>query len=586
MDGAQARRREGILRMTKFLKLTFVVVILFTLYQANAQTCSGGSCTAASCNTTDVQNCINSTTEGNMCKIPSGTCSWTSGVTISGKGIYVQGAGAGRVIAVGVETSAVTIGTGSKTFSNVTNDMGATAYLNATAPPITTGESLLIIENGFLGNFMQGTVTSFSGSTLVMNITGSGGTCGASAPANTMQSNCKRWLITTLPSTVIQDNLTSGNMFTIKEDTAVHTTVSGIQFAQGSSGGGAGGEIYLTRNNPSGIAILVHDNFFESNQADLVDGNTNRGVIWNNSFVFSPFSEGQYAAIRIKDSNNSSMPTSWSTPALWGSLDTTGQAALYFETNDIHADGDYTDNDDNGRMVVRYNVEDNAGGATHGADTSYVGMRTMEYYNNAGIFEGYSDGTTANMNWWMFVRGGTLVWHDNTLPAISSTDWGTKSDINFTVMTLQREDNYSCWGAGFTTAGLYYHAPRQVGFGYVTGIGTVAYSLLGFLGATTTSAGLSTPAYVGDSEPVYIWNNNRTMNLGISDYGLNNGSNSCPSSPTPDSTANYFQSGRDYFNDTAKPGYTPYTYPHPLAQSSNPAAPPSPANLQGQAVPN
>ena len=552
--------------MSKYLKLTSLVVILITVvvlinvYQASAQTCSSGNCTAASTSTTDVQNCINSTTEGNTCTIPPGTSSWTSGVTISGKGIRVQGSGAGRVIAVDVESSAIPIGTGSKTFSGVTNDMGATAYLSATAPPITTGETLLIYENGFLANYLEGTVTSFSGSTLVMNITSAGGTCGTVVP-NAMNSNCKRWLITTLPSTVIQNNLTSGSMFTITEDTAVHTTVSGIQFAQGSGGGGVAEEIYLTRNNPNGIAILVHDNFFQSNQADLIDGDTNRGVIWNNSFVFSPFSEGQFAAIRIKDANNA-MSTSWSSPALWGSLDTTGQAALYFETNDVHADGAFTDNDDNGRLVVRYNVLDNAGGATHGADTSAIGMRTMEYYNNAGIFEAYSDGSTANMNWWMYVRGGTLVWHDNTLPALSSGDWGSKSDLVLIEMTLQREDQYPCWGAGFSTPGQYYPAPRQIGFGYVTGSGTVTYPPLGYNSASTTANGV----YVGDSEPVYIWNNSRSMNLGIQDYGLGITS-SCPSSPTPDSVVNYLISGRDYFNGTAKPGYTPYTYPNPLASS-------------------
>ena len=195
--------------MSKFLKLTFLVVILITVvvlinvYQASAQTCSGGNCTAASTSTADVQNCINSTTEGNTCTIPPGTSSWTLGVTISGKGIHVQGSGAGRVIAVDVESLAIPIGTGSKTFSGVANDMGATAYLSATAPPITTGETLLIYENGFLANYLEGTVTSFSGSTLVMNITSAGGTCGTVVP-NAMNSNCKRWLITTLPSTVIQ----------------------------------------------------------------------------------------------------------------------------------------------------------------------------------------------------------------------------------------------------------------------------------------------------------------------------------------------------------------------------------------------
>ena len=44
-----------------------------------------------------------------------------------------------------------------------------------------------------------------------------------------------------------------------------------------------------------------------------------------------------------------------------------------------------------------------------------------------------------------------------------------------------------CWGAG--TVGIEYPAPRQVGFGYVTGAGGV------------DGQGI----YRGDSEPAYVW---------------------------------------------------------------------------------
>jgi hypothetical protein len=167
------------------------------------------------------------------------------------------------------------------------------------------------------------------------------------------------------------------------------------------------------------------------------------------------------------------------------------------------------------------------------------------------------------MNWWIFVRGGTYVVHDNVLPAIASQDWGMKSDINMTVMNLQRKAGpNACWGAG-TANGTLYPAPCQVGFGNVTGNGRDGK------GNATYSTGLYGygSVYVGDSEPAYIWNNRRTVagtvsvlnNIAISDYG----GNECTA---PDTSANYIKSGRDYFNNasTAKPGYIPYTYPHPL----------------------
>jgi len=572
--------------MMKFLRLAFFVVILGALYRANAQICSGGNCTANSCGTTDVQNCLNATGGGGTCTIPSGTCTWTSGVSWS-NGAALTGAGAGRVIAVDSETTAISLGTGTKTFSNVTNDMGASAYLNNTAPAIATGETLRIIEDGWAQNYMQGTVAGYSSGTLVMNITSEGGTCG-SADTNGMSSNCKRWLIATLPSTVICNNLTGGgNLFTMGESTSAHMALSGIFVGNGTdprcSGVTAAGQIVGMDYTSGGLPMLIHDNFFERETTpETIRSNTNRGVIWNNSFVASQFSTDQDAAISVVDSSGSTLGSSWSTRSYWGNADTGGNQSVYFETNDIHAyNVGWTDCDSNCRLVIRYNFIDNSGGSTHGADTGPYGMRTLEWYNNAGWFQAYSDGTTAAITWWLFVRGGTFVWHDNSMPAISSTDWGSKADVEVTVMTLQREDQYSCWGAGFTTPGEYYPAPRQVGFGYVTGKGAVTYPPLGYTNSSTTANG----AYVGDSEPAYIWNNGRTMNVVVSDFGLNNGSLSCPASPTPDSSASYIVSGRDYFNGTAKPGYTPYPYPHPLTQSSNPVAPAPPANLAGQVAP-
>jgi hypothetical protein len=94
-------------------------------------------------------------------------------------------------------------------------------------------------------------------------------------------------------------------------------------------------------------------------------------------------------------------------------------------------------------------------------------------------------------------------------------------------------------------------------------------------GAGTDGTGRSLDAfnYVGDSEPLYIWNQSLTPD--ISDYGGGQ-TGSCVGAPTGyDGSANYIVAGRDYFNGTPKPGYVKFTYPHPLHAGAKVPAPPA-----------
>jgi hypothetical protein len=532
--------------MTRFRWLLFAL-LLVSLFgkEANANTL-----TAASCNLGDVQATISSAAEGDTVTIPSGTCVWTSGVTISGKGITIQGAGSGRIIAYDNGAEILTVGTGTLTV----NIAGYSPGFSSSS--IAPGETLRIFENNTQTNWMQGTVNSLNGSVLTMNINSTGGS-----------GNTHRWLISTVPSTIIINN-SGSTLFSITEDTSVHTNWSGIQIVQGSGTG----KVLTLSYQPGGQAILIHDCWIQQGWVESIDSATNRGVVWNCSFNGSTGNPGQLittAALRVKIDTPATGQISWTGPSFWGANDTTGTNNFYFESNDVHAYQAASDNDDNGRMVWRYNLMDHSEFSTHGADTSNYGERYFEYYNNTGVFYGYSDGSTFNLaNGWIgLVRGGTFVVHDNTLPSLQSQDYGTKADINITVMNLQRNAGPNpCWGDG-TSGGADYSGPRQVGEGYVTGKGHDG------LGRTDDSV-----TYVGDSEPAYIWNNSRVPlgNISLTNYGTGN-TDSC--SGSTDNTANYIISNRDFFNgSTAKPGYVPYTYPHPLTMGSA-TLPAPPTNL-------
>lgn len=539
------------------------LALLILLFSANAF----GQVNAATCNTSDVQSAINAATEGQTVQVPSGNCTWTSGVTISGKGITVNGAGTGRAVAY--SSSTLTLGTGSKSLTVASTRVDGTHPLGP-----NVSQTLTLSELGNRQNFMTGTVTSFNSSTgaLVMSITSNGGTCGIGSGTNS-PSNCARWIVLTKCSTCITDNASS-TLFSITEDSSVHTTLQNIELDGGT---GTGDLIDLIGGG--GAAIIVQNMRWAMNaNADVgLHSAINRGLISNVTCDFTPFSQ---APICVDPQPFDT--TAWETTAYWGSLDTNGQHALYIETSDFHACLNCFDNDEGARSVIRYSFFNNAGAGGHGVDTGPLGARTFEYYSNTGNFNGYSSCTptcfTFPMNWWMFVRGGSFVFYNNNLPALTSQDYGTKDDINMTVMNLQRNAGTTytaCWGAG-TSNGADYHAPHQVGMGCTTsgcssGSGGTGTDGKGNNIYSTSPFGYGNQ-YVGDSEPAYIWGNSRQplTNVLTSDYGLSN-SDSCTGS-TYDTSANYIKINRDYFNgSTAKPGYTAYAYPHPLL-SSNPQA--------------
>jgi hypothetical protein len=507
------------------------IIYLFVLLPS---VCFGLTNTAVSVLQSDVNNAINggggftALSDGDTCILPAGIQTWTTGVNVT-KAITIVGAGSGRVIAVDDMNETLTVGTGTLTMIVPAGNFSP-GFSGST---FTTGLTVQIFQDNHINNWMQGTVTSWNSGTnqLTLNITSTNGS-----------GSGKRWLITTLPLTTIVNGLTAANTscFKVTESSAGHVNISGIRFTYGGATTGLNGAFITLNQSSGGHAVLVHDCYFEATFGgpEHIDSNTNRGVIWNCSFVYSSNSDGHIhtgGSIRIKGNN---LVSSWTTASTWGNLDTTGEGALYVEGNDFHVTNSASDNDDGGRMVWRYNVMDHATAATHGADTSTIGGRYLEYYNNTCLFKGYGNGTTFNISngWVGIVRGGTYVVHDNIMPRINSSDYPNKAMMLMTVMNLQRNGGpNACWGAG-TSGGAKYPAPRQVGMGYVTGTGTDGS------GRTNDSV-----TYVGDSEPGYVWantdgvSNQPLLNTNLTDFG----GTGCTA---PDHTSNYIHNGRDYWN--------------------------------------
>jgi hypothetical protein len=488
----------------------------------SASLASATTYTAASVNYSDVAPLLTMSklADGDTVIIPPGSATWTSGVTVN-KAITIQGAGAGRIIGYSGTTS--TIATGSLTLT-VTPTFGSS--LN-----VTTGQILTVAQLGDRRNYMQGVVTSYSGTTLVLDITTTGGA-----------GSHHGWLIATQPLTTITHAVASSSSITLNESTNGNVTLSGIHLVYGSGNLIPVLDIVVATN---GRPVLIHDCWFQlSSNEIMVRSNSHRGVMWNCSFDAQWAGAGQ-GCLGIQFSNPADSTGSWTSNATMGSADTVGANNFYVEDCDFHAFLNAIDFTDASRSVVRYSLFNTAGLGSHGPDSARYGNRHFEVYNNTFVFNGFSDGTTLNLNWWLFLRGGTGVWTNNVMPAINSMDYPNQPTYRFTVMALRRQAQMqaqnACWSGG-------YPLPREIGQGYVDG----------------------SPAL----EPVYIWGNAGTANQTptLVDVSCSDPT-ACSNCSTQPLTSDFLVSGRDYYVGTPKPGYVKYTYPHPLRATMGPLPP-------------
>lgn len=234
---------------------------------------------------------------------------------------------------------------------------------------------------------------------------------------------------------------------------------------------------------------------------------------------------------------------------LWSLGPSFGTAnAFYVEDNEFYSTDETTvpntvyDIDDGARIVFRHNTLQSTYLGCHGRDGTFVhrGGMTYEIYDNTLNWTKPDKYYTA-----IGVRSGTGVIYNNTLSG--------------GYYYMLRMYNYcACTACGVCTAPGY-NCPQT------------SYPQSDQVGWTSDGAGGQ------KSEPLYMWNN--TLDDGILESSIWDVITLTPTYDDCSGAANLIKYNRDVFaSGIPKPGYAPYTYPHPLTLTGSgdttpPAAP-------------
>ncbi len=174
--------------------------------------------------------------------------------------------------------------------------------------------------------------------------------------------------------------------------------------------------------------MIFQDNAFTISGTGLFKLSVAGGVIiagndftggWDDSFI------------QPKDDGDSG--GSWTSADTMGTKDTNGKLNHYIEGNTFYGGTNQgIDCDDASRCVYRHNTLTYSSFNTHGMDTSPVGVRHFEVYNNTFIHNGGSS-QIANQNWAIWIRGGTGVIYGNQIANLAGSYWGNKSELHFSI---------------------------------------------------------------------------------------------------------------------------------------------------------
>jgi len=266
-----------------------------------------------------------------------------------------------------------------------------------------------------------------------------------------------------------------------------------------------------------------------------------RGVIDHNEFLSG-------ARVNVVGWSNLAAHAIWSQPLALGSA--SGQK-VFVEDNTFS----YTqwsgvfDTNYGGRFVFRNNTVTNGYVEVHSLQQGRA-SRSWEIYDNT-----FAQGSGASLWVPLFIRGGTGVIYNNKV----NGTWGDPSITLDNVRSAFPGYDYGmCAGSSPADGNQLpngWPCRDQIGRGSDTSLWTT-----------------SNPYPSQTSEPAYFWGNTAPGGGTLGASVHNN-------------TGAWIVSGRDFFNNTQRPGYAPYPYPHPLTQeggSGGPTPPPAPINLTVQ----
>jgi hypothetical protein len=339
--------------------------------------------------------------------------------------------------------------------------------------------------------------------------------------------------------------ITLSQTATVTKQAGGATRITGFSFSVSGGGGGNAPRGFVINGSwQSAQPVIFQGNSFTVSGAGMFRVEVPGGVI----FAQNTFNGGwDDSFLQLKDAQDSQQ--SWKTADTMGMRDKNGTLNIYIEDNTfVGGTNQGIDCDDACRMVNRYNTFTNSESNSHGKDTSLYGLRHFEIYNNRFYNTGAKSNDSAkiaNENQAVWIRGGTGVIFNNYFDNLAGNYWGNKPEIRMNIRGAEDDRPQG------TCAQVSYPVPHQLG---------------------QNNNGSS-----DFTDPIYLWGNTGTVGITV-DWNWGN--------PCGLSFDNFFKWGRDGINNgSAKPGYTPYTYPHPLVGGSvalppaDTTAPTTPASL-------